>query len=39
MIALVSSIVLADQLPEEGMIESAPTPRNRLYTQLEEKHA
>lgn len=39
MLAKVSSIILADQIPESGMVETTPTPRSRPYLQLESANA
>lgn len=39
MLAKISSIMLADQMPESGMVEMTPTPRARQYLQLESANA
>ncbi|KAG8905722.1 hypothetical protein FRC01_008250, partial [Tulasnella sp. 417] len=39
MIARISSVILADQIPESGMLDMSPTPRARQYLQLESANA
>ncbi|KAG8997541.1 hypothetical protein FRB90_012486, partial [Tulasnella sp. 427] len=39
LLAKVSSIILADQIPESGMVETTPTPRSRPYSLLESVNA